>query len=119
MIDVGAVTDFQERTVTIVNAGAREVGIVRWNGDVYAISNVCTHQRGPLCRGTLGGLLTGASPGDFQLDEDTPVLACPWHGWEFNVRTGRALWDERYAVRTYETRVEDGRLLVGLTERSP
>lgn len=118
MIDVGAVGDFPDRTVTLVKAGAREIGIVHWAGDVYAISNVCTHQRGPLCRGTLGGRLTGAAPGDFQLDEDTPVLACPWHGWEYDVRTGRALWDEHYAVRTYETKVQDGRVLVELKGRS-
>jgi nitrite reductase/ring-hydroxylating ferredoxin subunit len=118
MIDVGAVTDFPDRAVTLVNVGAREVGIVRWGGDLYAVSNVCTHQRGPLCEGMLSGRLTGAVPGDFQLDEETPVLACPWHGWEFDVRTGRALWDDRYVVRTYETRVAGRRVFVELQGRA-
>lgn len=112
MIDVGAVAEFPERAVTIVRADGREVGIVRWDGEVYALANVCTHQRGPLCRGTLSARLTASAPGTMELDDETPVLACPWHGWEFDVRTGRALWDERYAVRTYDARVEDGRVLV-------
>jgi nitrite reductase/ring-hydroxylating ferredoxin subunit len=118
MIDVGAVDDFPNRSVTLVRAGSREIGIVHWDDGVYALSNVCTHQRGPLCRGTLGARLTAAAPGELQLDEDTPVLACPWHGWEFDIRTGRALWDERCAVRTYGTRVENGRVLVELKSHS-
>lgn len=117
MIDVGAVEEFPEDAVTLVRADDREIGVVRWRGEVYAVANICTHQRGPLCRGTLGGRLTATTPGSFELDESTPVLACPWHGWEFDVRTGRALWDERYAVRTYPTRVEDGRVFVGFRER--
>ena len=112
------VDEFPDRSVTLVRAGSREIGIVRWNNEVYAVSNVCTHQRGPLCRGRLGARLTAAAPGEFELDEETPVLACPWHGWEFDVRTVRALWDERYAVRTYGTRVENGRVLVELERRS-
>jgi nitrite reductase (NADH) small subunit len=110
--DVGAVDDFAEREVKLVQAGRRDIGIVRWDGQVYAISNVCTHQRGPLCRGTLSGWLTASAPGTMEVDDDTPVLACPWHGWEFDVRSGRALWDERYAVRTYPVTVEDGRVYV-------
>jgi nitrite reductase/ring-hydroxylating ferredoxin subunit len=112
--DVGAVADFAERVVTLVRAGDREIGVVRWNGEVYAISNVCTHQRGPLCRGTLSARLTAAAPGTMELDEETPVLACPWHGWEFDLRSGRALWDERYAVRTFSVSVEGGRVLVDM-----
>jgi nitrite reductase/ring-hydroxylating ferredoxin subunit len=78
----------------------------------YALANACTHQRGPLCRGTLSARLTASEPGATELDDETPVLACPWHGWQFDVRTGPALWDERYAVHTYEARVGDGRALV-------
>jgi len=112
--DVGVLDDFADRKVTLVRAGRREIGIVRWNDRVYAISNICTHQRGPLCRGTLGGRLTSGRPGTMEIDDDVPVLACPWHGWEFDVRSGRALWDEQYAVRTYRVVVEDGHVLVDL-----
>lgn len=117
MIDVGAFEDFPDRAVTLVRAGGRELGIVRWNGSAYAVLNLCTHQRGPLCRGTLGPRLTATAPGVVELDDDVPVLACPWHGWEFDVRTGQALWDEAYAVRTYPTRIEEGRVLVSLERR--
>jgi nitrite reductase (NADH) small subunit len=116
--DVGAVSDFAERELTIAQVGGRAVGIVRWDGAVYAISNVCTHQRGPLCHGTLSARLTAATPGTMDVDDDTPVIACPWHGWEFDVRSGRALWDERYAVRTYAVSVASGRVLVDLERQA-
>ena len=42
-------------------------------------------------------------------------LSCPWHGWEYDVRTGRSLCEpEKVRVRTYPARVEDGRVLVEL-----
>lgn len=117
-VDVGAVGDFADHDVRIVQAGGREIGIVRWGGSVYAVANVCPHQRGPVCRGTLGARLAGSAPGTMQADDTAPVLGCPWHGWEFDVRTGRALWDDRYGVRTFPARIEDGRVLVELRSRS-
>jgi nitrite reductase (NADH) small subunit len=118
VIDVGAVEEFADRGIRVVDAGGREVGIVRWGDEVFALANLCTHQRGPLCRGALSARLAASAPGTMELDEETPVLACPWHGWEFDVRTGRALWDERYAVRTYRAAVEDGRVLVDVGRRA-
>jgi nitrite reductase/ring-hydroxylating ferredoxin subunit len=50
IVDVGAVDDYEEGSVTLVRAGGREIGIVRWRDEVYAVSNVCAHMRGPLCR---------------------------------------------------------------------
>ena len=116
-VDVGALSDFGERDVRVVFAEGREIGIVRWGGSVYAVANVCPHQRGPVCRGMLGGRLTGSAPGTMEMDDDTPVLGCPWHGWEFDLRTGRALWDERYGVRTFPARVQNGRVLVEMRSR--
>jgi nitrite reductase/ring-hydroxylating ferredoxin subunit len=116
-VNVGPLSGFPERSVTVVDAGGREVGIVRWDGDVYALSNVCTHQRGPLCRGALSSRLTAAAPGTMELDDDIPVIACPWHGWEFDVRTGKAVWDARYAVRTYPAAVEDDCVVVETSGR--
>jgi nitrite reductase (NADH) small subunit len=116
-VNVGALAAFPERTVTVVDVRGREVGIVCWDGAVYALANVCTHQRGPLCRGTLGSRLVGSAPGTMALDDDGPVIACPWHGWEFDVRTGRAIWDERYAVRTYPAAIEGDCVVVDVGAR--
>jgi nitrite reductase/ring-hydroxylating ferredoxin subunit len=116
-VDVGQLDDFRDGQVTIVVVNGREIGVVRWFENVFALANLCAHQRGPLCRGTLSPRLESREPGSMELAEGAPVIACPWHGWEFDVRTGRAVWDEGYAVRTYPVQVEDGRILVDLGPR--
>ena len=88
-VDVGAAGEFADRTVRVVRAGGREIGVVRWDGRFYALSNVCVHQNGPVCSGILSARLTAGAPGGMQLDEATPVIACPWHGWESRCAHGR------------------------------
>jgi nitrite reductase (NADH) small subunit len=111
-IGVGRVQDFPDRQVSMITVGRSEIGIVRWNGSVYAIGAVCAHQGGPLCRGILAGRLGAVKPGDMALDGSAPVIACPWHGWEFDVGTGEAIWDSSLRIRTYPVRVIDGRIFI-------
>lgn len=111
-VDVGAVGEFEDRRMRIVHAGAQEVGVLRWDGRFFAVHNRCPHQSGPVCLGVVSGRLSGAAPGTMEVDDETPVLQCPWHGWEFELVRGRALWDDGYAVKTVPVRVEDGRVLV-------
>jgi nitrite reductase/ring-hydroxylating ferredoxin subunit len=113
-VDVGALDDFAEGTLRIVGVNGREVGIVRWKGDLHAIHNLCTHQSGPVCGGILSGRLTATRPGDMELDAATPILACPWHGWEFDVRSGRALHDGQHRLRKFPVRIAGGRVLVDI-----
>ena len=88
--------------------------MIRWADKLYAVRNVCPHQSGPVCQGQLLPLLTAAEPGVTSLDRDAgqPVLACPWHGWEFGLDSGSAVWNARYRLRTYAIEVRDGRVLV-------
>ncbi len=111
-VDVGAVSDFEDRRVRIVKAQGREVGVLRWRDRFFAVHNRCPHQKGPVCLGIVSGRLMGAAPGSMDVDDEAPVLACPWHGWEFELQNGRALWDQSYAVRVYPVSVRDGRVLV-------
>ncbi len=54
-------------------------------------------------------------PQEYRYGLDDSVLRCPWHGWEFDIRTGRSLFDpERMRVTTYPTLVEDGQLFIAL-----
>jgi nitrite reductase (NADH) small subunit len=112
--DVGAVAEFAEGRMRIVGVAGREIGIARWNGTVYAVNNLCPHQSGPVCSGILSGRLTAGTPGEMELDVDVPILACPWHGWEFDLRTGKALHDPHHRLRIFPVRVENGRTLVDL-----
>lgn len=114
MIDIGSPSDFAEGTVTVTQVGKQEIGVIRWDGALFAVRNVCPHQSGPVCSGQLLPLLTAPQAGTAGLTRDArrPVLTCPWHAWEFDLHTGRALWNARYRLRTYPIEVHDGRVLV-------
>lgn len=111
-IDVGPIADFEERHFRIVTAGAYAIGVLRWRDRIFAVHNRCPHQQGPLCLGVVSGRLHGSVPGSMEVDEERPVIACPWHGWEFDLERGRALWEEGYAVKVVPVRIEDGRVLL-------
>ena len=114
MIDVGGFEDFIEGEVRVLSLSGREVGIIRWQDQLYALRNLCPHEGGPLCVGRLSILLQASTPGRLELDQASPIITCPWHGWEFYVKTGRAVWGRRYSVRSYPVMVEQGRVLVQL-----
>jgi nitrite reductase (NADH) small subunit len=112
--DVGPVADFEERHFRIVNAGGLEIGVIRWKNRFFAVHNRCPHQKGPLCLGIVSGRLVASEPGAMDVDDEVPIIACPWHGWEFDLERGRALWEEGYAAKVVPVRVEDGRVLLDI-----
>jgi nitrite reductase/ring-hydroxylating ferredoxin subunit len=118
LISVGEISQFPERSVTVIVAGAIELGIIRWDGNqVYALRNVCPHAGGPVCAGRLGPRITADAdnPLGMSVDDECPTLTCAWHGWEFDARNGRALAPgSRLRVRSYPVRVESGMVLVDL-----
>jgi nitrite reductase/ring-hydroxylating ferredoxin subunit len=91
----------------IVELGKRSIGVFNIGGSFHAVTNVCPHQLAPLCKGTLAKTAYSARPDQWDWDEDSCVIRCPWHGWEFDLRTGRSVFNpHRTGVRTYEVAVE-------------
>ncbi|MGH3032457.1 MAG: Rieske (2Fe-2S) protein, partial [Gaiellaceae bacterium] len=89
--DVGSVDDLEREGRIVARVGGREVGVVRdaASGSLHGIRNRCPHHGGPLCLGTVRERLAG-EPGRYAL-AGRSVLRCPWHGWEFDLETGRCL----------------------------
>jgi nitrite reductase/ring-hydroxylating ferredoxin subunit len=91
----------------IVEIGGRSIGVFNVGGRYYALRNACPHAGAALCEGTLTGLVTSTAPGEYSYERAGEILRCPWHGWEFDVTTGRSWFDPaRTRVRAYETTVE-------------
>ena len=90
----------------IVTVAGRSIGVFNVGGEFFALRNRCPHQGGALCEGQLWGVLQSERPGEFDYRPNREVLACPWHGWEFHLRTGQSwcapekLRVSRYAVAT-------------------
>ena len=76
----------------VVHAGERELALFNCDGAFYGTQSECLHMKGPLGRGRLEGC----------------VLSCPWHGWQYDVRTGENEFDRALVLETFEVVVEDG-----------
>jgi nitrite reductase/ring-hydroxylating ferredoxin subunit len=117
-VDVGALDDFEVGRIKVVVANGREIGVARSATAVYALRNLCPHQAGPICAGRmLAGISTKSPVGSFDVEAHAPVLACAWHGWEFSLQTGESTVDPTLRVRTYQVRVEGGRVLIEMGGR--
>ncbi len=96
----------------IVEVAGRSIGVFNLDGEFFALRNRCPHQGGPLCEGKIFGLISAQVPGAIEYSRPGEILTCAWHGWEFDIRTGRS-WCEpdRLRVRRYEVSVEPGEAL--------
>jgi nitrite reductase (NADH) small subunit len=114
---VGTLADFPEGTHKVVQIGRRRIGVFNIGGRFYGLPNVCPHQTGPLCeaRRTTGTLVADASS-DWRVrwEHDGEVIACPWHGLEFHVPTGRCLADPRLSIRVFEVALRGDDVVVTL-----
>lgn len=91
----------------IVDVGGRSVGIFNLDNNYYAVRNSCPHKGAPLCKGIIDGFVTGTKPGEFAFERDGEILRCPWHGWEFDLKSGASVFNpHKVWVRSYEVSVE-------------
>lgn len=96
-----------------VTAGSREIALFNVGGAYYALANKCPHESGPLSAGTIVGLSTADVPGQYRLERPGEFVRCPWHGWEFEIRSGQSYVDPGSTrVRTFDAHVEPGADLV-------
>lgn len=96
----------------IVAVDGREIGVFNVKGEYFALLNYCPHRAGPLCHGRVGPLVTSADVYQMDFEREGEILKCPWHMWEFDIRTGRALFDPKMIVRTYEVRQEESDIVL-------
>jgi nitrite reductase (NADH) small subunit len=81
-------------------------------GRLFALENRCLHHGGPLCRGRVAGAQLPSAPGRYCYEPDRPVVVCPWHGWEYELETGRTLFKRGVRVRTFAVRREGNEIAV-------
>lgn len=104
--NIGPLTAFPEGEQRLVKVEGRAIGVFNVGGRLYALKNACPHQGAQLCAGRVVPRLESDGPGDYQYD-DVFLVQCPWHGWEFDLRTGQSWFDpERTRVRPYAVSVD-------------
>ena len=98
-VKVAQTSELSPGTGKVVEAEGRNVAIFNVEGTFYAIDNTCTHRGGPLGEGELNG----------------EIVTCPWHGANFNVKTGAVTNPPaRAGVRSFPVKVEGIDVLVEL-----
>ena len=114
---VGNESDFEERDRKIIAQGDMEIGVFRVDGEFYAYENNCVHQGGPICQGKILNRVMEVlaedktSQGLKFSDEDVHIV-CPWHGYEYNLKTGRHPGDKNVRLKPYDVKITDGEVYV-------
>lgn len=95
-------------SVTGAQLGPIRVAVVRArDGSLHALAAKCLHQGGPLELGPTYGHHMTSEVSQYRIDSDRDVLKCPWHGYEYDIRTGRTVFDEKRCLPTFAVH-EDG-----------
>jgi nitrite reductase (NADH) small subunit len=115
---LGPASAFPQGRFRVVAVAGREIGVTRTAaGAVYAVRNSCPHRGAPVCMGTFGGTMLPSPRGVLSYGLEEEVLRCPWHGWEFDLGTGRALFGtaSRRLV-TYPAALRGGEIVLTLPD---
>ncbi|MDH3674474.1 MAG: non-heme iron oxygenase ferredoxin subunit [Anaerolineae bacterium] len=95
-IKVATTSDLAPGEKMLVEYEDEDVGLFNIDGKFYAISDVCTHDDGPLVEGTLDG----------------EYIICPRHGARFHVKTGKQTMPAVSPVPRYKVKIDDGDVLI-------
>lgn len=94
--EVACTSELAEGTAKLASVRGLELCIFRVGGEYRAYRNLCPHAGAPIGNGPVTGT----------------VLRCPWHGWEFDLRTGDHLFNPACKLQGYAVEVEGDRLFV-------
>jgi 3-phenylpropionate/trans-cinnamate dioxygenase ferredoxin subunit len=96
-----------------VTVGGRPIVIFNSSGAYFALFDRCPHQGVRLSQGHLTGLAQSAEPGQYIYAREGEILRCPWHGWEFDIRTGQSYCDpSRIRTQSYPVEIAPGSSVV-------
>lgn len=107
---VGEIEPGQRKCIQVDGRG---VIVFNVKGEYYALSETCPHKGGSLAKGIITGLVQSDAPGAYEHIRHGEIVRCPWHQWEFDIKTGRSYCDpRRMRLMKYEVKVEHGADLV-------
>jgi nitrite reductase/ring-hydroxylating ferredoxin subunit len=115
-IAVGTLDEFADGEHRVLALGAAEVGVFRRGAELFAYENRCPHYGGPVCQGKIfrrveEPLAPDGTTGQLRFGGAEHIV-CPWHGFEFDLRTGAHPGDSRYRLRRVAVRIEGDAVLL-------
>ena len=100
--DILALEDIPRLGSRIVRTDTMDVAVFRTADDqIFALRDACPHKGGPLSQGIVHGT----------------SVTCPLHNWKIDLASGEALGPDEGCTNVFETRVENGRILLAVKAR--
>jgi 3-phenylpropionate/trans-cinnamate dioxygenase ferredoxin subunit len=97
----------------IVKIGRASIGVFNIDGELYAVRNICPHHGAELCLGKVDGSMLPSGPSEWDFSDETRVVRCPRHRWEFDLSNGRSVTEpQRWRVKVYPVRVLGDKVVV-------
>ena len=97
-VKVASLSELAPGSAKVVEVRGKAIALFNVGGTIYATDNTCLHQGGPLGEGQLMG----------------EVVICPWHQWEYNVRTGEKVDDHSLKLATFPVHVDGSDIKVAV-----
>jgi nitrite reductase (NADH) small subunit len=97
-VKVAKLSELDPGVAKAVEVNGKTIALYNVNGTIYATDNECLHQGGPLGEGTL----------------EDDIITCPWHMWQYNVRTGENLEDSLLKLQTYPVQIDGDDIKVAI-----
>lgn len=118
---VGTIDQFPVGRFTILTVNTLEIGVLQLsNGEFHAVRNRCPHKGAAICKGIVGGTWPPSAVGELSYEREGEVLVCPWHGYEYDIKTGRELYQEHATrLRKYDVAVDEGSVVLTLRSSAP
>lgn len=91
-IVAGAVSELVPGKIHKIQHGETTIALVNIDNTFYAVDGVCGHAGGPLCRG--------------EIVAEEKVITCPWHGWEYDLKSGECLMDPSLSQKTFDVAID-------------
>lgn len=94
----------------VFNVEGKSIGLFKLAGIYHAVLDYCPHQGASLCHGTIGWTTAPSNVYEYQLMGERKILRCPWHGWEFDIQTGKSLFDPKVRTMSFQVELRENRV---------
>ena len=95
-VKVARAADLAPGQGTVVDVAGTPIALFNVDGSFYAVHNTCQHQGGPLAEGSVAGT----------------VISCPWHGWRYELSTGKCLTLPDARIARFEVKVDGEAVMI-------
>lgn len=114
---VGRLSEFADPSLRVVTIEGQEIGVARLKDEVRAYANICVHQGGPACSGRLMGKVEAILDDELKVrgerfSESEMHIVCPWHGYEYDLLTGKCAADPKLHLKSFPVSVDGDEVYV-------